>query len=158
MSGADGVVMLDHPRALEDGRFEKIAVEFILANFADVGGDLAPHVGDESDVPQCQVTAEFAEHVEIPSGDPAEPIVRDSMDVDDPGKLRPFLIPIGGFSPEVRQTTNAEACLHGGQEKCYRLQNLRVALCSVIESWGVDEGHRSPIENELIREFDIGST
>ena len=106
MSGADGVVMLDHPRALEDGRFEKIAVEFILANFADVGGDLAPHVGDESDVPQCRVTAELAEHVKIPSGGPAEPIVRDTMDVDDPGKLRPFLIPIGGSvqKSDKRQT------------------------------------------------------
>ena len=43
----------------------------------------------------------------------------------------------------------------GGQESCNSLQNSRIALHSVIESWGVDESHSSPIENKFIRKLNL---
>ena len=85
--------MLNHPRALEDGKSENFIAEFVIASFDDVGGDLVPHVGDESDVLQCRATPKFAEYVEVPSDVSVEPIARNAVDIDDPGKFRPFLIP-----------------------------------------------------------------
>ena len=159
MSGADRVVMLDHLRALEDGKLEKNVVEFVLASFANVGGDFVPHVCDESDAPQCRVTTKSAEHVEISPSNTAKPIVRNAVDVDDPGKSRPFLISVEvRFSPENREATSRDVDLRGGQEMCNNIQDFSVALEGIVESWGVDEGHCLPIENELVRELDIGRT
>ena len=92
MSGTGGIVMLNHPCALEDGKFERIIAEFMIASFTDVRGDLVPQVGEENDVPQCCTTTKFAEYVEIPSDDSVESMARNAMDVDDPGKFRPFLV------------------------------------------------------------------
>ena len=81
------------------------------------------------------------------------------MDVDDPGKSRTFLISVEvKFSPENREATSRDADLRGGQESCNNLQDIRVVLCGIVESWGVDQGHRVPIEDELVRELDIGRT
>ena len=44
----------------------------------------------------------------------------------------------------------------GGQESCNNLQDLRVALRSVIESRDIDQGYRLIIESERIRELDLG--
>ena len=47
--------------------------------------------------------------------------------------------------------------LRGGQEKRDDLQNLGIAL-RVIEFRGIDEGHRFPLEGELVGNLDLGST
>ena len=101
-------------RALVEGRFENFVREFLLAGFIDIPGADPPHVGDENDVLQCQFTAEFAEHVKTPPNDPIELVVGYTVDVDDPGKGRPFLMPVEKFSPSDGRTANADACLHGG--------------------------------------------
>ena len=78
------------------------------------------------------------------------------MDVDDPGERRPSLISVKGSSSEDREMMNTDAHLRGCQEKRDHLQNLCIALRSV-EPWGVDEGHRSPVEGEFFGELDLGS-
>ena len=78
------------------------------------------------------------------------------MDVDDPSELRSSLIPVEDFSLEDREMANADMDLRGGQESRDQLQNLGVALCSVVEPRGVDENYSLPIESELIRELDLG--
>ena len=78
------------------------------------------------------------------------------MEVDDPGELGPILVPVKRFILEDRKRVTADVRLRGSQESCNDLENLRIALCSVAESWGVDEGYLFPIEIESIREFDLG--
>ena len=78
------------------------------------------------------------------------------MDVDDSCELRPFLVSVGELSLHDRETANADACLLGCEEKRDHLQNLRITLRSVIESRGVDESHSSSVENEFIRELNLG--
>ena len=80
------------------------------------------------------------------------------MDIDDPGERRPFLIPVAKFSPKNRGTTNADADLHGGQERSNLLQNPGVGFWGVIESRSVDKGHYSPVESELVGKLDLDST
>ena len=67
----------------------KAVGEFILASFTDVARDINPHVGCENDGLQCRVTAEFAGRLEIPSANSGKPYIGYTVDVDDPGKLRP---------------------------------------------------------------------
>ena len=98
MSGLDGVVVADHLGAFVESRFQKIAREILLASFANVGRDFPPHVGDENNVPHCRVTAKCAEQVVSPSRNPAKLIVRDPVDVYDPGKLRSLFISVEEFS------------------------------------------------------------
>ena len=50
------------------------------------------------------------------------------------------------------------ARLRGGQEKRDHPQNLGIAPRNVIEPRDVDEGYRSPVESELIHEFDVSRT
>ena len=99
MSGSDGIIVANHSGALVEDRFEKITREFALAGFTDVTRDLAPHVGDENDVLQCRVTTKFVEHPKIPPSDSSKPIIGDAVDIDDPGKLRPFLVSVKKLSP-----------------------------------------------------------
>ena len=80
------------------------------------------------------------------------------MDVDDPSECYPFIVSIEEFSSEDQETTSDCAYLRVGQEKPDHLQDLRIALRSVIESWGVDENDLSPVEDELVRDLDIGRT
>ena len=98
MSGLSGVVMASHLCSLLEGWFEKFTGEFILTFLTGLGGDLAPHVGDKNDVLQCRVTTKFTEHSKIPWSDSGKLHVGDAVDVDDPGKLRLFLMPIKKFS------------------------------------------------------------
>ena len=151
MSRFGGVEVLDHLCALVEGRFEKNTGEFSLARFVDFQMVLLPHIGDGNNVLQRRFTAKLAKKVEIPYGDPAKAIVGDAMDVDDPGERSPILISVEKFSPEGRETASGDVCLRVGQEICDQLQNLRIAHCSVIESRGVDEGHRSSVESEFVR-------
>ena len=53
---------------------------------------------------QRRFTAEFTEHAEISSGDPAEPVVGDAVNVDDPGERSPFLVSVQRFSLGDRKT------------------------------------------------------
>ena len=92
------------------------------------------------------------------SFDPTEPIVGDAVDVDDPSECYLFIVSIEEFSSEDQETTSDCAYLRFGQEKYDHLQNVCFALRSVIKSWGVDEGHLSPVEDELVRDPDIGRT
>ena len=156
MSGFDGVVMWNHSRALVDGRFEQVTAEFVLASFSDVGRDPVPQVGDENDVLQCRIAANFAKDVEIPFGDLAKLIVGDGVDVDEPRKQKPFVISVEKFSPKDRETTNADAHSRGSQKSCNNVQNFRVVTRSVTESRDVDESNSFPIENKLVRELDLG--
>ena len=78
------------------------------------------------------------------------------MDVDDPGKRSPFLISVGGFNPEDWVTANGDVHLRSGHEKCDHLQNICIAFRSFIESRGVNEGHWSSVENELVHHLDLG--
>lgn len=77
------------------------------------------------------------------------------MDVDDPGEFGPFLVAVENIGQVDVETTNASAHLRGCQEKCNQLQNLGITLRSIIESGGIDEGHRSPVDVELIRNLDL---
>ena len=156
MSGFGGVVMAKHSCALVESRFEEFVGKFLLASFAGVLRNLPPHVGDKNNVLQCRFAAEFAEHVEIPTGDPTEPDVEDAVNVDDPSECRPFLVSVENFSPTNWKTTNANAHLPGCQEKCDHLQNICIASCSVTESWGFEEGHHSPVKGEFVRDSDLG--
>ena len=158
VSGFGDVVMSNHLRALIERRFEKFTGKFSLASFVDVVRVLIPHVGDYDDVLQCRFTAEFAEQAEIPSGDPAKPIVGDTVEVDDSSEHGAFLIPVERFSEQDRKTMTADARLRVGQEERDQLQDLSIALCSVIKSWGVDERHGSPVESELVGELDLCRT
>ena len=97
--------------AIIEGRPEKVTGEFFLASFANLVRDLAPHVGNDDDILQRGVTAEFTEHLEIQSGGSGEPAVRDAVDVDDSGKLKSFLISIEKISPEDRKMTDADVHL-----------------------------------------------
>ena len=101
--------MASHSCTLVEGWFEKYTGELVLAGLVDVLRDLAPHVGDDNDVLQCGVTAEFTEHLEIPSGDPSIPNVGDAVDVDDPCERRTCLIPGKGFSMENKKVVRANA-------------------------------------------------
>ena len=78
------------------------------------------------------------------------------MDVDDPGKLKPFLVSVNEFSLKVRKSTNADVHLRGGQECCDHLQNLRVAPQGVVESRGINEDNISSIEGKPVRELHLG--
>ena len=51
---------------------------------------------------------------------------------------------------------NDDVHLHGGRVSCNNLQDLRVAVRSVIESRDIDKGYRLIIENERRRELDLG--
>ena len=59
------------------------------------------------------------------------------------------------LSPEDRETTNASVCLRCSQERCDQFQNIRIALCGIVESRGIDENDRFSIEGKLIRAFDL---
>ena len=72
----------------------------MLFRSTDAERDFAPHVGDQNDILQCLITANFAEHVEIPPGDSGKPSVGDAVNIDNAGKLRVFLISIKKFSLE----------------------------------------------------------
>ena len=60
------------------------------------------------------------------------------------------------FTSLVGQIDEGDARLRGGQEECDHLQDLGIALRSVIESGGIDEGHHSPVESELFGDLDLG--
>jgi len=45
--------------------------------------------------------------------------------------------------------------LRSGQEGSDILQDVRIALCGVVESWCIDEDHTSSIEVEFVRELDL---
>ena len=137
---------------------EKSAGEFPFASFTDAIRDLVPHISDEYGVHQRSVTAKFAEHVEILFGDPTKPVIGDAVDVDDPGELRAFLIPVKKFIPNDRERTKANGRSHGGQESCDDLQNMHIVPWGVIESRNINEGHCSSIESKLVRKFDLSST
>ena len=100
VSKLGGVVVPGHSGALVKGWFERATEEFVLASFTDLTRDCAPHIGHENDVLQRRVTAEFAERPEIPSGGSGKSTVGDAVDIDDSGKLSPFLVPVEGLSPE----------------------------------------------------------
>ena len=72
-------------------------------SLAVLGGEIAPHIGNENDVLQRRVTAKAMEHLEVPYSDSGKPTVRDTVDVDDSGKRGPFLVSIGKFSVEDRE-------------------------------------------------------
>ena len=118
--------MSNHLRAVVKDQSEEFVGEFPLTRFADVGGDLTPHVSDENDVPQGRVAAKFSEHVEIPSGNSTEPIVGNPVYVDDPGKQRPFLVSVQKFILGGRE--NDDVRLRAGQESCNDLQNFGITL------------------------------
>ena len=107
VGGLGGVVMPDHLRILVKSRSEKLGGEFLLTGFIDITSVLLPHIGDENDILQCWITAEFAKHIEIPPGNPAKPIVGDSVDIYNPGELGPLLISVGRSVRKVekRRTT-----------------------------------------------------
>ena len=106
--------MSDNSGTHIEGRFERATGEFFLANFTDLVRNRAPHVGGENDILQRRVTAEFTEHLEVPSSGSGEPTVRDTMDVDDSGELRPFLISVKRFSLGDWRAINVDVCLRGG--------------------------------------------
>ena len=101
--------------------------ESALAIFTVIGRDTIPHGGDEDDVLECYISAEFAEHIEIPCVGSGKSF-RDAVGVGDPGKLRPFLVPVKELGPEDRETTNTNVYLRSGQESCDRIQDIRIAL------------------------------
>ena len=53
---------------------------------------------------------------------------------------------------------NANVHSRGGQESCDKFQNLRVALCCIVESWAIDEKDPPSIEIEHVRELDLSRT
>ena len=124
MSGLGGIVVANRLCALVEDRFEKFGVECFLGIFTNLGRDFAPHVGDKDNVLQCTVTTEFPKHPKIPFGNSGEPFVGDTLDVDDPGKLRASLVSVKKFSPRDQETTNANVDSRGGQESCNRVQNI----------------------------------
>ena len=98
VSRLDGVVVASHLSAFVESRFQKIARKILLASFADVERDFSPHVGDENNVPHCPITTKCAEQVVSPSRNPAKLIVRDPVDVYDPGELKSLFISVEEFS------------------------------------------------------------
>ena len=80
------------------------------------------------------------------------------MHVDNPSENRSILVSVENFSPKDRETMKVDVRLRGGQEKRDHLQNLGIALRGVIESRGIDEDHRSPLEGEFVGNLDLGST
>ena len=132
------------------------AGESVLVSLADIARDLVPRAGDEKEVFRFRVTAKFAGHFEVQPDDSVKPFVGDAVDVDDPSKLRPFLMSAKELSPEDRETASANVHLRRGQERPKHPQNLPTGLGIVIESRGVDENNHSFIESELIRELDPG--
>ena len=126
VSGFGGVDVACKLCALVEERFEKSPERFLVI-FTNLGRDFVPHVGDENDVFQCSITAEFPGHPKIPFGDSGKPFVGDTLDVDDPSKPRAFLVSIKKFSPGDQETTNVNVDSRGGQESCNRVQNIRIA-------------------------------
>ena len=114
VSGFGCVVIADHLGALVEDRFKKFTGQFVLAILTVLGGNLAPHVGDEDDVLQCRVAAKLTKHPEIPSGHSGELFVGDPVDVDNSGKLTPSLVPIKRFSLEDREMADADVRLRRG--------------------------------------------
>ena len=53
---------------------------------------------------------------------------------------------------------NADARLPIRQVSCNNVQDLCIALCCIVKSRDISEGHLSPVEGEPIREFDLGYT
>ena len=100
MSGSGGVAMANHLRAVVEDRFKRFTRKFVLASFAHIARDVAPHVGNENNILQCRITAEFLERLRTPPGDSGGSSVGDAVGVDDPGKLRPLFISVEKFSPE----------------------------------------------------------
>ena len=149
--------MTNHSCAVIEGRFEKATGELVFAGFTNVARDLAPRISNENDVLQCRVAAKFVEHPKIPSTDSGKLIVGDALNVDDPGKFRPFPTPAKKFNPEDQETADADVHLRD-QESSNHPQNLRIALWRATQSWGIDENDPSPIESEFIRELDLGRT
>ena len=96
--------MSDHQSTLVKNRFEEFTGEFLLANFVDGLRVFFPHVSDENGIPERSVAAKLAEHVEISSGNSGEASVGNSVDIDDAGKLKPFLVSIDKFSNNSRTT------------------------------------------------------
>ena len=77
------------------------------------------------------------------------------MHVDDPSELRSSLVAVEKIGPEDRRMMNADVDLRGGQETRNQLKNIRIALCGVVESRGVDENDPPPAESELIGDCDL---
>ena len=80
------------------------------------------------------------------------------MNVDDPSKLRTFLISVNRVISGGLKVMTVDTRLRGGQESGNHLQNIRIAFRSVIEPRGVNEDHPSSIEREFIRELHLGRT
>ena len=107
--------MADHSRALVEGWFEKLLDKFSLASYTDLVGNQSPHVGDDNDVFQCRIAAKLTEHLEIPVGDSAKPIVGDAVDIDYPGKSGPSLVSVVNLSRKARVRRAPTLRLRGGQ-------------------------------------------
>lgn len=66
--------------------FEKSGNELLLASFPDILRDIPPHVCNKDDVHECLVSAKLAEHLEVTSRDPSEPLIGNTVDVNDPSE------------------------------------------------------------------------
>ena len=110
VSGLDGVVA-KHSCTLVEDRFGNFPGQFVLASFPVFRRDIAPHVGNENNVLHRHVTTEVTKHLEVLSGDSGKPMVRDAVDVDDSGKRGPFLVSVGKFSPQDRETDEWQSAL-----------------------------------------------
>ena len=75
-----------------------------------------------------------------------------------PARLALFSYLLSGLIREVWGWLNVRVCLRGSQESRNHLQNVRIALRSVIESRGIDENDPSPVESKQIRTLDLGRT
>ena len=157
MSGFGGVVVLNHLCLFVEGWFEQFTGEFVLVIFADLGRDTVPHAGDEGDVPHCCATAKFVEHAKVPSGNSSRLSVGDAVDVNDPGKLSPFLISMR-LSPEDSEMTNVDAHLPVSQMICNHPQSIQIVQGGITESRSIDESHHPSVENELVCELDLCCT
>lgn len=157
VGGFGGIVMTNHSRAAIEGRLEKAVKDFALASSTDVERDLTPRIGNENDILRCRFAAKLVERLEIPSTDSDKLIVGDALDIDDPGKFRPFLTPVEKSSPEDREMMNADVHLRS-QESSNHPQNLRIALWGATQSRSIDKNDPSPIESELVCELNLDRT
>ena len=96
-----GVVVLDHQSVLVKDRSEEFTGE-LLTTFVGAMRVFFPHVGDKNGISQRRVAAKLKEHVEISSSDSSKPSVRNEVDVDDTGKLQPFVVSVKKFNEKSR--------------------------------------------------------
>ena len=88
-----GVVVTGELSAFVQEWLQKVVDESLPASFPNIPYNLLPHVGNDDDILECRVPAKLTECLEVAFSDPGEPLIGNSVEVNDPAELGAVPIP-----------------------------------------------------------------